>query len=116
MPREPQVYLWDIAQAIDAIERFAKNLTLPEYIQSEITQAAIERKFEIIGEALNQLSKEHPELAENIPYTREIVGFRNVLIHGYATIDNRIVWQTIQTSLPTLKQSVALELTSLDRN
>lgn len=115
MPREPQVYLWDIAQAIEAIERFTMNLTLQEYLDSEITQAAIERKFEIIGEAVNQLSKNKPKLVKRIPHASETVGFRNVLIHGYATIDSKIVWQTIQTSLPALKQAIARELASLDR-
>ena len=91
------------------------NLTLQEYLDSEITQAAIERKFEIIGEAVNQLSKDKPELVKSIPHAPEIVGFRNVLIHGYATIDSKIVWQTVQTSLPVLKQVIARELASLDR-
>lgn len=57
MRRDAQVFLWDITQAIDAIERFASGVTLPEYLASEITQAAIERKFEIIGKALNQLPR-----------------------------------------------------------
>ncbi len=92
------------------------SLTLLEYLESDITQAAIERKFEIIGEAINQLSKYKPELAKSISHASEIVGFRNVLIHGYATIDSKIVWHTIQTSLPDLKQAIARELASLDQN
>ena len=50
------------------------------------TQAAVERKFEIIGAAPNRLYRSSPELAERIPSLREVVGFRNLLIHGYSTV------------------------------
>jgi uncharacterized protein with HEPN domain len=55
-----------------------------------------------MGEALNQLSKAAPELAAQIPDLPRIVAFRNVLIHGYAVIDNAIVWRAVHESLPSL--------------
>ena len=62
----------------------------------------MERQFEIIGEALNRLSKEAPDLARRVPDLRKIVGFRNVLIHGYAVIDDGRVWEIVTTLLPPL--------------
>jgi uncharacterized protein with HEPN domain len=54
------------------------------YAANEMAQAAVERKFEIIGEALNQLAKLDDAFAARIPDLPQIVGFRNQLIHGYA--------------------------------
>ena len=66
----------------------------------------MERKFEVIGEALNQLSRADPAQAARIPHLPQIVAFRNQLIHGYALVDHDTVWGVIQHSLPTLRQSV----------
>jgi uncharacterized protein with HEPN domain len=60
----------------------------------------VERQFEIIGEALNRLLKEAPDLANRVPDLARIVGFRNVLIHGYAVIDDGRVWEIVTTLLP----------------
>lgn len=62
----------------------------------------MERKFEIIGEALAQLSKLDRALAQRIPDLPQIVAFRNQLIHGYATVNTATVWNVVQTSLPGL--------------
>jgi len=56
---------------------------------------------------LNQLSKISPDLARKVPNLREIIGFRNILIHGYAAIDHGRVWQIAQTSLPGLREAVS---------
>ncbi|OHV31530.1 hypothetical protein BCD49_31355 [Pseudofrankia sp. EUN1h] len=69
-------------------------------------RAAVEREFEIIGEALNQLSKVAPDLAAAIPELPRIVAFRNILIRGYATVDDALVWQVLQEKLPELEQVV----------
>jgi uncharacterized protein with HEPN domain len=57
-------------------------------------RAAVERQFEIIGEALNQLSNETPHLAARVPNLRRAVAMRNVLIHAYRRVDNGAVWET----------------------
>ena len=76
-------------------------------------QAAIERKFEVIGEALSQLSKLDPDLAKRIPDCAQIIAFRNILIHGYAAIQQQRVWRIVEISLPELRQSVARLLDEL---
>ncbi len=71
-------------------------------VDSDLVQAGVERKFEIIGEALNQLFKLDAPMAARIPDLPQIVAFRNQLIHGYATVDARTVWNVAQSSLPAL--------------
>ncbi|WP_396270519.1 DUF86 domain-containing protein [Ideonella sp.] len=73
---------------------------------SALVQAAVERKFEVIGEALNQLGKMDPALAKKIPDLPQVVAFRNQLIHGYATIKAATVWHITQSALPDLLAAV----------
>jgi len=69
-------------------------------------RAATERQFEIIGEALAQLAKRDPAVATGITDYRQIIAFRNILIHGYAEIDDRLVWDIVETKLPKLRADV----------
>lgn len=70
-------------------------------------RSAAERQFEIIGEALNRLSQVDPVVANEIVDLRRIVAFRNVLIHGYATIDDAIVWEVATARLGDLTETLA---------
>ncbi|MDA0934884.1 MAG: DUF86 domain-containing protein [Planctomycetota bacterium] len=69
--------------------------------------AAVERQFQIIGEALNRLLRLEPGLSERITDGRRIIAFRNILLHAYAQIDNRVVWGVIESELKTLETDVA---------
>jgi uncharacterized protein with HEPN domain len=64
-----------------------------EYETDVLLRSAVERQFEIVGEALSQLGRASPDLAAQVPDLPRIVAFRNLLIHGYAAIDNRLVWE-----------------------
>ena len=66
------------------------------------TQAVVERQFTVIGEALGQLLKLEPRFKDRIAETDKIIAFRNVVVHGYATIDQRRVWDLIELKLPAL--------------
>jgi len=90
MQRDPRAFLWDVQQAAGAITQFTAGLDAAGYRANPLIRSAVERQFEIIGEALNRLSKEAPDLADRVPNLRKIVGFRNVLIHGYAVIDDGV--------------------------
>jgi len=116
MPPDARVraWLWDIQAAADAIDRFTHGLDRQAYESSELVTAAVERKFEIIGEALAQMLKAAPETAERIPDLRQIISFRNLLIHGYALVQHDRVLRIAQTSLPTLIAKVAELLRELD--
>ena len=113
MHRDAKAYLWDIQNAADAILRFLAGLDVRGYAETEIVHSAVERKFEIIGEALRQLAKLDPLLASRIPDFRDVIAFRNILIHGYAVVEHDQVWRIVQSSLPNLRAAVAVLLAEL---
>ena len=113
MERDPRAFLWDVQQAVLAIQQFIDGMDATSYADSALVRSAVERQFEIIGEALNRLSKISPDLAQKVPNLREIIGFRNILIHGYASIDHARVWQIAVDLVPELKVVVAALLESL---
>ena len=55
---------------------------------------------------MNKLSKVDAATASEITDLSRVVGFRNVLVHGYATVDNLLVWQVFAASLPRLLREV----------
>lgn len=113
MHRDPRAFLWDVRESALAIQGFIGGMNADAFAASDLVQAGVERKFEIIGEALNQLSKLDATLAARIPELPQIVAFRNQLIHGYATVNARSVWNVAQTSLPTLLVCVSELLEAL---
>jgi uncharacterized protein with HEPN domain len=106
MQRDPRAFLWDAREAALAIQSFTSGIDGAAYAASELVQAAVERKFEVIGEALNQLAKVEPALAARIADLPQIVAFRNQLIHGYATVNPTTVWTISQNALPGLIKAV----------
>ena len=90
MPRDPRALLADVLDAARSIERFRAGIDLDGFRADELVRAGIERKLEIAGEALNRLSRDHPDLAARIPDIARIVGFRNVLAHGYDVVDDEL--------------------------
>ena len=106
MQRDPRAFLWDVRDAALAIQSFTTGMDAAAYAANPMAQAAVERKFEIIGEALNQLSKLDTAVAARIPDLAQIVAFRNQLIHGYAAVNVSTVWNISQTALPALRDAV----------
>lgn len=102
MPRDARAYLWDARQAIAHLRSFIAGKTWDDYADDLLLRSGVERQFEIIGEALNSLSKTAPKAAARIEDLPRIVAFRNILIHGYATVDDRLVWQVVTTRLDAL--------------
>ncbi len=98
-------YLYDVKVSIDSIyEYLGANANFELYCNNKVLRRAIEREFEIIGEALNSINKIKPDL--NITNIRRIIDFRNYLIHGYTDISNKVVWSIIETNLPLLKKEI----------
>lgn len=114
MQRDPRAWLWDVREAADAIGTFVAGKDAQDYAASELIHSAVERKFEVIGEALNQLAKTHPSLASRVPDLAQIIAFRNLLIHGYALVEHDRVWGVITRSLPAMRQAVDALLTELE--
>ncbi|MGB5251122.1 MAG: HepT-like ribonuclease domain-containing protein [Sedimenticolaceae bacterium] len=99
--------IWDAQQALQRIQRFVARKDFAAYQSDELLRSAVERQFEILGEALNQLSRLDPNMAEKVPDLPRIVAFRNILIHGYASVDDRLVWGVVESRLEPLLDVVA---------
>ena len=107
MRRSPRGFLWDVVDAADAITQFTQDRTLADFTTDLMLRSAVERQFEIIGEALSQLAKIDPAVAARIPELRRVVNFRNALIHGYDRVEALVVWQAISERLPPLRARAA---------
>jgi uncharacterized protein with HEPN domain len=87
---EAKKYLLDIQQAADSLTQFTAGKQLADYEKDAMLRAAVERKFEIIGEALAQLVKIEPDLVSRISENLRIIAFRNILVHGYTDVFDRL--------------------------
>jgi uncharacterized protein with HEPN domain len=116
MPHRPEALLEDILDAADFVREAARGKTLDNYRQDRMLRQAVERNFEIIGEAMNRMLKVAPKLYEEIDHAALIVGFRNALIHGYDLIDDERVWKTIQDDVPALSARISELLNSMNPN
>jgi uncharacterized protein with HEPN domain len=95
-------YLEDILRAAEETGEFLKDTPdFSSYSGNLVLRRAVERELEIIGEAMNKLLVECPDL--DIPDSRKIIAMRHRIIHGYAGIDNRVVWQAAVQAVPALK-------------
>jgi len=101
--RDPKTLLWDAHDAATVIAAITTGKTFGEFDSDIVLRSAVERQFQILGEALAQLARLDASLAAKIPDVREIIAFRNVLIHGYAVIDRGRVWRTVEKDLPELE-------------
>lgn len=104
-------HLHDILEAANAIKAFVAGIIFNDYVSDDQIRSAVERKFEIMGEALTRIRRDDPDLLENIREHREIISFRNILIHGYDAIEDQIVWDVIESDLDLLIQDVRSLLT-----
>jgi uncharacterized protein with HEPN domain len=107
MRHEAKRYLYDVEQAAELITQFTAGKAFADYLKDPMLRAAVERKFEIIGEALVQLAKRDPRTAARIGEHRRVIAFRNILVHGYADVDDRLVWDIIESKLAALRREVA---------
>lgn len=112
MRLEAKKYLYDIQQAASRIAEFASGKRLEDYRSDAMLRSAVERQFEIIGEALTQLTRVDPALVQRVSEHRRIIAFRNILIHGYAEVDDRLVWDIIESKLPILRSETEALLQS----
>lgn len=106
MKDETRKNLVDILNAAVEIREFIEGMDFHDYQESTVTRRAVERNFEIIGEALNRVKSKEDELIEEISEHYRIIGFRNILIHGYDIVDEAIVWQAATKHLPVLVAEV----------
>jgi uncharacterized protein with HEPN domain len=106
MQLEAKKYLYDAQQAAARIAEFTAGKQFEDYQKDAMLRSAVERQFEIIGEALAQLARIDALFVNRISEHRRIVAFRNILIHGYADVDDRLVWGVIEAKLPVLRKEI----------
>ncbi|TET31700.1 MAG: DUF86 domain-containing protein [Planctomycetota bacterium] len=106
MRLEAKKYLEDMRQAAANIREFTKDKDWNDYAGDALLKSGVERQFEIIGEALAGLVKIEPKAADTISNYKRIIAFRNILIHGYTIVDDRVVWNIVQNNLPVLEREI----------
>ena len=116
MARDVLAFLWDIQEACERVTRFTHSRDFDQYAADDQLRSAVERQLEIMGEALSQLSKLDPALAGRIPAHRQIISFRNILIHGYAALEHPRIWHEVKIGVPNLTLAVDLLMAELGRS
>jgi len=106
MDLQTKKLLYDIEQAVALILEFTAGREFEDYAASALLRSAVERQFEIIGEALNRLKRIDEETIEKITDHQRIIGFRNILAHGYDVVSDEIVWDIVRNRLPVLRQEL----------
>lgn len=105
MRRNPRLFLCDIFESIELIEKYTKNFTYKKFLGSNAIQDAVMRRFEIIGEATKnvplKIRKEYPD----VPW-KQMAGMRDMLSHEYFGIIMKRIWDTTQNDLPRLKKQI----------
>lgn len=114
MKKKSLVYLEDILEAIEKIFEYIGEIGFEEFDQNTEKQDAVIRRFEIIGEASRRLEDDFRDTYDQIPWA-QMVDFRNVLIHGYDTVELGILWKVIQDGdLDKAKKQIEELVTSLE--
>lgn len=105
MQRAPKVFLEDIYNAAEKIEKFTEGLSFDDFVDNDLVCDAVIKNILVIGEATknipDQIRKEYPAIE-----WRKMAGMRDMMIHGYFSINHRIVWDVVQNKIPTLKRSI----------
>lgn len=106
MKRDKETWLIDLREACEHIQQFIGDLSADEYASNLIVKRAVEREFEIIGEILCRIRDEMPELFGQIPSAKDIIGFRNVLSHGYDVVSDEMVYDIANYDLPIFYDTI----------
>jgi uncharacterized protein with HEPN domain len=106
MTNEAKKRLLDVVNACEAIAEFVAGKNFPAYESDRLLRSAVERQFEIIGEALNKAGAVEASLPAQLPEFHRIIGLRNRLIHGYDNVDDEILWDIVQSKLAPLKAQI----------
>lgn len=103
--RHEKLYLTDIVEAAQAIERFIKGERFEGFEQNEMMNSAVLQKLTVIGEAASRLPKEFTNRYPEIPWV-DIIGFRNIAVHEYFAIRLDIAWVAASEEVPVLKKQI----------
>ncbi|MFI5427659.1 DUF86 domain-containing protein [Aeromicrobium sp. UC242_57] len=121
MPNRPErlcslnLLLWDLGTAAKRIQNFVSGKSWNDYSNDLLLRSGVERQFEIAGEAMSKLRRVDTHTTELIPNVHKIIGMRNILIHGYAQVNDQTVWRTATENLDEIVASVDVLLEKLGR-
>jgi uncharacterized protein with HEPN domain len=111
-------YLGHLLEAIERIDRYTDAMDERAFLENPMVQDAVIRNFEIIGEASHNIETRYPAFAA--ANTELPLAFayqmRNAVAHGYFQVDLAIVWNTIRSDLPRLRQQVRQLLQGMPRD
>lgn len=107
-------HLRDVVTACERLRRYTQGKRFADYLGDDFLRSAVERQFEIIGEATKQRLRIAPELSSSISNSAEVIGFRNNLIHRYASVQHEVVWDVLQYHMPVLEADVTKLLEQAD--
>ena len=99
-------YLFDMKVAMESINEFVADIDFEGFKASKLIRSAVERQLEIVGESVKRVER----TGEVIPIenARQIIGFRNILVHEYEKLEEEIVWMIVKKTFPNfLRRSIA---------
>lgn len=114
MKRDYKLFVKDIIQAMESIERFVGDMNIDELMQEDMASSAVIRKFEIIGEATKHIPDEMKKKYPQVPW-QGMAGMRDRLIHAYFGIDYDLVWNAIKVEIPKAMQGLKNMLAKLEK-
>lgn len=103
-------HLEDARHAASLALRFVSGVALEQYRTDDLLRSAVERQVEVVGEACRRALGDTPELRDRLPQAALAVGMRNRLAHGYDTVDDAVVLDTVNSSFPALMVALEAEL------
>lgn len=107
MAPDAAALIWDALAAAERVSRYTAGKNLCDYEADDMLRSAVERQLEIVGEALNKFHKIEPNIAVTIPELRQAISLRNILIHGYGAVNNRLVWDVVSVHLHVLSSRLS---------
>ncbi|AGK60039.1 hypothetical protein Asulf_00003 [Archaeoglobus sulfaticallidus PM70-1] len=114
--RTPELFVQDMLEAIEKIERYTSSIEdLEDFMREDMVVDAVLRNLEIIGEAAKNIPEDLRSKYGEIPWKR-VVGLRNVVIHGYFAVDLEVVWVIVKRQLPELKEVLLKMMEELERS
>ncbi|MGE8204625.1 HepT-like ribonuclease domain-containing protein [Heyndrickxia sp. NPDC080065] len=115
MQREPKVFLEDILSSAIKVEKYTRGLSFEDFIDNDLVYDAVIKNILVIGEATKNIPKDIRQSNPHIEW-RKMAGMRDMMIHGYFSINFQIIWDVVQNKIPEFKQQIEQLLSELDTN
>ena len=98
--------LWDAKTAGELIVQFTTGQAVYDEMRAKMVRSAVERQVEIMGQALDDLAREFPPLAEQAPGIGAIIEMRTFLTHRDETVRDDMIWQVTRKDVPGLVETL----------